>query len=77
MAFPGQVFAASNIPIRVPTHFMGREDSLAQSTPRSPITRAGLRSFVSAHNDGIHGAQVYDASLAQGTSSPIMAAAAH
>jgi hypothetical protein len=29
MAFPGQVFAASNIPIRVPTHFMGREDSLA------------------------------------------------
>jgi tetratricopeptide (TPR) repeat protein len=28
-AFPGKVFAASNIPIAVPTHFMGREDSLA------------------------------------------------
>src|SRR5262249_19990908 len=27
--FPGKVFAVSNIPIRVPTHFMGREDSLA------------------------------------------------
>src|ERR1700693_2989708 len=29
IAFPGKVFAASNIPIRMPTHFMGREDSLA------------------------------------------------
>jgi hypothetical protein len=29
IAFPGKVFAASNIPIRVPTHFLGREDSLA------------------------------------------------
>ena len=28
-AFPGQVFAVSNIPIRVPTHFLGREDALA------------------------------------------------
>jgi tetratricopeptide (TPR) repeat protein len=28
-AFPGKVFAVSNIAIRVPTHFMGREDSLA------------------------------------------------
>jgi TIR domain/AAA ATPase domain len=28
-AFPGKVFAVSNIPIRVPTHFMGREDALA------------------------------------------------
>ena len=27
--FPGKVFAVSNIPIRVPTHFMGREDALA------------------------------------------------
>jgi hypothetical protein len=24
-AFPGKVFAVSNIPIRVPMHFMGRE----------------------------------------------------
>ena len=28
-AFPGKVFAVSNIPIRVPEHFFGREDSLA------------------------------------------------
>jgi tetratricopeptide (TPR) repeat protein len=28
-AFPGQQFAVSNIPIRVPTHFLGRDDSLA------------------------------------------------
>jgi tetratricopeptide (TPR) repeat protein len=29
VAFPGKVFALSNIPIRVPEHFLGREDSLA------------------------------------------------
>jgi len=29
VAFPGKVFAVSNIPIRVPTHFMGRDDALA------------------------------------------------
>jgi hypothetical protein len=29
-AFPGKVFAASNIPIREPEHFMGREDALAE-----------------------------------------------
>ena len=29
VAFPGKVFAVSNIPIRVPEHFLGREDSLA------------------------------------------------
>ena len=29
VAFPGRVFAVSNIPIRVPEHFIGREDSLA------------------------------------------------
>jgi tetratricopeptide (TPR) repeat protein len=28
-AFPGKVFALSNVPIRVPTHFMGRDDTLA------------------------------------------------
>jgi tetratricopeptide (TPR) repeat protein len=28
-AFPGKVFAVSNIPIRVPEHFMGRDDALA------------------------------------------------
>ena len=28
-AFPGQVFAVSNIPVRVPMHFLGRDDSLA------------------------------------------------
>ena len=28
-AFPGKVFAVSNIPIRVPEHFLGRESSLA------------------------------------------------
>jgi tetratricopeptide (TPR) repeat protein len=28
-AFPGKVFAVSNIPIRVPEHFLGREDALA------------------------------------------------
>jgi tetratricopeptide (TPR) repeat protein len=30
VAFPGRVFAVSNIAIRVPAHFMGREDSLAE-----------------------------------------------
>src|SRR5271163_718767 len=29
-AFPGKVVAVSNIPIRVPTHFMGREGPLAE-----------------------------------------------
>src|SRR5262245_48305196 len=29
IGFPGKVFPVSNIPIRVPTHFMGRDDSLA------------------------------------------------
>jgi tetratricopeptide (TPR) repeat protein len=29
VAFPGRVFAVSNIPIRVPEHFIGREESLA------------------------------------------------
>ena len=29
IAFPGKMFAVSNIPIRVPTHFMGRDDALA------------------------------------------------
>jgi hypothetical protein len=29
IAFPGKAFAVSNIPIRVPTHFMGRNDALA------------------------------------------------
>ena len=28
VAFPGKVFAVSNIPIRVPTHFIGRDDAL-------------------------------------------------
>src|SRR5262249_21943131 len=27
--FPGKVFAVSNVPIRVPEHFMGRDDALA------------------------------------------------
>ncbi|WP_284309834.1 tetratricopeptide repeat protein [Labrys miyagiensis] len=29
VAYPGEAFAVSNIPIRVPIHFLGREDSLA------------------------------------------------
>jgi tetratricopeptide (TPR) repeat protein len=29
IVFPGQVFAVSNIPIRVPTHFIGRDHELA------------------------------------------------
>jgi hypothetical protein len=29
VAFPGKVFAVSNIPIRVPEHFLGRDDALA------------------------------------------------
>jgi tetratricopeptide (TPR) repeat protein len=29
VAFPGEAFAVSNVPIRVPEHFLGREDSLA------------------------------------------------
>jgi hypothetical protein len=28
VTFPGKVFAVCNIPIRVPTHFMGRDDAL-------------------------------------------------
>ena len=38
IAFPGQVFAVANIPIRVPTHFMGREEPLAG-------VEAGLRRY--------------------------------
>ena len=30
--FPGKVLAVSNIPIRVPEHFLGREDALRRST---------------------------------------------
>ena len=30
VAFPGGQFALSNIPIRVPLHFLGRDDSLAE-----------------------------------------------
>jgi len=30
VSFPGKVVAVSNIPIRVPEHFMGREDALAE-----------------------------------------------
>ncbi|HEY4404889.1 MAG TPA: tetratricopeptide repeat protein [Xanthobacteraceae bacterium] len=45
-AFPGQVFAVSNIPIRVPTHFMGRERELAAidaalKAPASPSPASG------------------------------------
>ena len=29
VAYSGKVFAFTNIPIRVPTHFMGRDDALA------------------------------------------------
>jgi hypothetical protein len=29
IAFPGKVFAVTNIPIRVPEHFLGRDDALA------------------------------------------------
>jgi hypothetical protein len=29
IAYSGEAFAVSNIPIRVPEHFLGREDSLA------------------------------------------------
>jgi hypothetical protein len=32
IAYPGEAFAVSNIPIGVPTHFLGREDSLAAIT---------------------------------------------
>jgi hypothetical protein len=30
VAFPGKVFPVSNVPIRVPTHFMGRDGTLAE-----------------------------------------------
>ncbi len=47
-AFPGQVFAVSNIPIRVPTHFMGRDAELAAiaaalktPSPSSPASQGG------------------------------------
>jgi hypothetical protein len=29
VVFPGEMFAVSNIRIRAPTHFMGRDDALA------------------------------------------------
>jgi tetratricopeptide (TPR) repeat protein len=45
-AFPGKVFAVSNIPIRVPTHFMGRDHELAAieqalKTPSLPSPASG------------------------------------
>ena len=47
VAFPGKVFAVSNIPIRVPVHFLGRDDSLAAievafSRPTGGIAAASL-----------------------------------
>jgi tetratricopeptide (TPR) repeat protein len=48
-AFPGRVFAVSNIPIRVPTHFMGRDQEMAAiaaalqpPSPPSPASGGGL-----------------------------------
>jgi hypothetical protein len=35
VALPGKVFAVSNIPIRVPEHFLGRDDALAAIETRS------------------------------------------
>jgi MoxR-like ATPase len=29
IAFPGNAYALSNVPIRVPLHFLGRDDALA------------------------------------------------
>jgi tetratricopeptide (TPR) repeat protein len=51
VAFPGQAFAVANIPLHVPTHFVGREDALAaieavlRRTSESPTIAAlyGLR----------------------------------
>ncbi len=42
-AFPGKVFAVSNIPIRVPTHFMGREHELAaiEAALKAPTNTGG------------------------------------
>jgi tetratricopeptide (TPR) repeat protein len=47
-AFPGKVFALSNIPIRVPKHFMGRDHelaaigaALASPSPPSPASGGG------------------------------------
>ena len=44
-AFPGKVFAVSNIPIRVPTHFMGRDDALAaiEAALKAALRRVGSR----------------------------------
>jgi len=46
VAFPGEVFAVTNIPIRVPTHFIGRDDALAdietpQQVSTKPVNSAG------------------------------------
>src|SRR5580704_6367728 len=45
-AFPGKVFAVSNIPIRVPEHFLGREDALA--TIEAAISRYEGRVAITA-----------------------------
>jgi hypothetical protein len=39
VAFPGKIFAVSNVPIRVPLHFLGRGDSLAAI--ETVLTRGG------------------------------------
>jgi TIR domain len=50
VAFPGNVFAVSNIPIRKPTHFMGRDDALA--TIETALNRHEGRVAITA----LHGA---------------------
>jgi hypothetical protein len=44
IAFPGKVVAVSNVPIRVPTHFMGREEALAAIEAGLATTRAASQS---------------------------------
>jgi hypothetical protein len=46
VAFPGKVFAVSNIPIRVPEHFLGRDDALAAI--ETALARYGGRVAITA-----------------------------
>jgi hypothetical protein len=48
VAFPGKVFAVSNIPIRVPAHFMGRDDSL-RAIEENLKRDAGRMAIVALH----------------------------
>src|SRR5580658_10780018 len=48
VAFPGRVFAVSNIPIRMPEHFLGRDDAMAAIETALARYEGGARVAITA-----------------------------